>query len=284
MVRRTSRCELVEKAGRATAMRNILRRGIFYSVALFTLLGVFGVAQAFAQCGSRGGPGYRGPDGRCVPWNALDRICGVPPETRCTPERVNPDRRDEKKLQIRPPTAINAPSGSVAFIARPFAINSRWIACFTPGHDCTAEIVSAVTSIGANSELLVQAYGFTNDSIIKAIVEAKKRGAAVKVILDKSNEQPRYSGRITCLTNHSIDALLTDDKVAIAHNKVMVIDGRTVITGSFNFTKAAQDRNAENVLIVSDDPTLAATYAENWKQRAEASREYQPKQAVACPW
>lgn len=42
----------------------------------------------------------------------------------------------------------------------------------------------------------------------------------------------------------------------IAHNKVMVIDGRTVITGSFNFTKAAEESNAENLLVI-DDADLA---------------------------
>lgn len=37
-------------------------------------------------CGCRGGPGWRGPNGRCVGYRALDRVCGVPPTTRCTYE------------------------------------------------------------------------------------------------------------------------------------------------------------------------------------------------------
>jgi phosphatidylserine/phosphatidylglycerophosphate/cardiolipin synthase-like enzyme len=66
----------------------------------------------------------------------------------------------------------------------------------------------------------------------------------VNVILDRVNEQDRL--------NHGIDPLI-DDRVVIAHNKIMVIDDRNVITGSFNFTRAAQ-RNAENVLFfVIDD-------------------------------
>ena len=43
-----------------------------------------------------------------------------------------------------------------------------------------------------------------------------------------------------------------DAEHAIAHNKVMIIDGETVITGSFNFTKAAEENNAENLLIIHD--------------------------------
>lgn len=58
--------------------------------------------------------------------------------------------------------------------------------------------------------------------------------------------------------------VLIDAKHAIAHNKVIVIDGETVLTGSFNFTKAAQDKNAENLLILHDRK-LAAQYAENWR-------------------
>ena len=52
----------------------------------------------------------------------------------------------------------------------------------------------------------------------------------------------------------------------------MVIDRRAVITGSFDFTKAAQEQNAENVLLINDDPVLAAAYTTNWEQRADASR------------
>ena len=54
--------------------------------------------------------------------------------------------------------------------------------------------------------------------------------------------------------------MLIDDRVAIAHNKVLVIDGKHVITGSFNFTRAAQSRNAENVLVVTDAAELASSY------------------------
>jgi len=54
----------------------------------------------------------------------------------------------------------------------------------------------------------------------------------------------------------------------IAHNKVMIIDRKKVITGSFNFTNAADNRNAENVLLI-EDSELAATYIDNWKNRAK---------------
>jgi phosphatidylserine/phosphatidylglycerophosphate/cardiolipin synthase-like enzyme len=63
-------------------------------------------------------------------------------------------------------------------------------------------------------------------------------------------------------------------RLAIAHNKIMVIDGKTVLTGSFNFTKAAEDDNAENLLVIQD-PALAAKYAANWQAHLSHSEAYQ---------
>jgi phosphatidylserine/phosphatidylglycerophosphate/cardiolipin synthase-like enzyme len=94
----------------------------------------------------------------------------------------------------------------------------------------------------------------------------------VKAILDKSQWTERYSGA-TSLSNHQIPVLI-DDKHAIAHNKVMVIDDNTVITGSFNFTKAAEEKNAENVIVLQDNPVLANVYAQNWRAHAEHSVAY----------
>jgi phosphatidylserine/phosphatidylglycerophosphate/cardiolipin synthase-like enzyme len=53
----------------------------------------------------------------------------------------------------------------------------------------------------------------------------------------------------------------------------MVIDNKNIITGSFNFTKSAQDRNAENVLIILDDQTVAKKYIANWEKRAAVSKK-----------
>ena len=66
---------------------------------------------------------------------------------------------------------------------------------------------------------------------------------------------------------------MIDAKHAIAHNKVMVIDHRFVISGSFNFTKAAESSNAENLLII-DDPDLAKKYMDNWQHHFEHSEAY----------
>ena len=55
---------------------------------------------------------------------------------------------------------------------------------------------------------------------------------------------------------------MSDADHAISHNRIMMIDGEGIITGSFNFTKASQDKNAENVLIIRD-PALGAQNTKN---------------------
>jgi phosphatidylserine/phosphatidylglycerophosphate/cardiolipin synthase-like enzyme len=130
--------------------------------------------------------------------------------------------------------------------------------CFTPGGNCTEAIVHAMNN--AKRTILVQAYSFTSAPIAKALLVAHKRGVQVQVILDKSQRSEKYS-LADFLANQGVPTMI-DANHAISHNKVMIIDGEVVITGSFNFTKAAQEKNAENMLIVRDK-ALAAQYTQN---------------------
>jgi phosphatidylserine/phosphatidylglycerophosphate/cardiolipin synthase-like enzyme len=126
---------------------------------------------------------------------------------------------------------------------------------FSPGGGCTDAINKAIGQ--SKQEILVQAYSFTSALIAKALLEAHKRGVKVQVILDKSQRSEKYTSA-TFLTNAGIPTFI-DAKHAIAHNKIMIIDREIVITGSFNFTKAAEEKNAENVLIIKGK-ALAKVY------------------------
>jgi phosphatidylserine/phosphatidylglycerophosphate/cardiolipin synthase-like enzyme len=116
-----------------------------------------------------------------------------------------------------------------------------------------------------------QAYSFTSYRIAKALLDAHKRGVKVEVILDKSQRTDQYSSA-TFFGNDRIPVKI-DSVHAIAHNKVMVIDGETVITGSFNFTKAAEENNAENLLVIQDKK-LAERYTKNWEDHAKHSEVF----------
>lgn len=143
--------------------------------------------------------------------------------------------------------------------------------CFTPGQNCAQFIVRQIDA--ARSELLVQAYGFTNAAILDAIERAKERGVAVTALVDKSN-----AGN-TKVERRCIEVQF-DGTSGIAHNKVIVIDGRHVITGSFNFTESAQKKNAENVLLIANDPEVAQRFGANFAQLAAKAR---PSEFKPCP-
>lgn len=90
-------------------------------------------------------------------------------------------------------------------------------------------------------------------------------------MLDKSQERGK-GGILEILSSADIQIRI-DDKVSIAHNEVIVIDHATTVTGSFNFTNAAQHKNAENALIVGDERSLAQTYEANFVKRWRVSRD-----------
>ena len=121
---------------------------------------------------------------------------------------------------------------------------------------------------------MVQAYSFTSAAIAKALVDAHKRGVRVSVILDKSQRKEKYTEADFLL--HAGVATFIDSKHAIAHNKIMILDGQTVITGSFKFTKAAEESNAENLLVIPDS-AIAAKYWANWQEHAKHAERYAGK-------
>jgi phosphatidylserine/phosphatidylglycerophosphate/cardiolipin synthase-like enzyme len=148
--------------------------------------------------------------------------------------------------------------------------SARVAVYFSPHGGATAAVVHEVNA--ATDHILVQAYSFTSAPIAKALVDAHKRGVKVLAVLDKSNETKKYSAA-TFLINAGIQTLI-DDQHAIAHSKVLVIDSATVITGSFNFTKAAEASNAENLLVIKDAPELVQAYEANVQAHAAHSHPY----------
>ena len=142
---------------------------------------------------------------------------------------------------------------------------------FSPRGGATEAITREIAS--AQREILIQAYGFTSIPIAKALLESKKRGVKIEAVLDKSNATAKYSAA-TFLFNAGIPVLI-DSSHAIAHNKVMIIDRQTLITGSFNFTRAAEEKNAENLLILRGNKPLIEKYFDNYEAHKGHSTLYQ---------
>jgi phosphatidylserine/phosphatidylglycerophosphate/cardiolipin synthase-like enzyme len=144
-------------------------------------------------------------------------------------------------------------------------------AYFSPHGGAAESIVKEL--INARTEILVQAYSFTSKPIAKALVDAKMRGIKIEVILDKSQRSQKYSSA-DFLAHAGIPTYI-DSAHAIAHNKIMIIDRGTLITGSFNFTKAAEEKNTENLLIMKGNKQLVDRYIQNFNEHEKHSQRYE---------
>jgi phosphatidylserine/phosphatidylglycerophosphate/cardiolipin synthase-like enzyme len=162
----------------------------------------------------------------------------------------------------------SGPPAAVA--ATPAATSGNIAVYFSPKGGCTEAVVDEIN--GAKQTLDIQAYSFTSAPIASAVKAAFERGIKVRVILDKSQRTDRYSSA-TYLYNGKVPVWI-DAKHAIAHNKIMLIDGKTIITGSFNFTKQAEEENGENLLVIRDDSKLCAAYADNFAAHLKHSEKY----------
>ena len=154
---------------------------------------------------------------------------------------------------------------------------------FSPDGGATHELVRLINAAQKNIE--VQAYSFTSKPVIAALIRARQRGVKVAIILDRSNvERRNYRTRTyRRFISPGLEAVYTagiptyiDDRYLIAHNKVMLIDGHIIITGSFNFSYAAAHFNAENMLVIRNVPALFNRYEKNFLFHEHTSARYQP--------
>ncbi|HUY68791.1 MAG TPA: phospholipase D family protein [Alphaproteobacteria bacterium] len=153
------------------------------------------------------------------------------------------------------------------FVLPPGAEAATLEDAFSPRQGATDLIVKTIGE--ARTSICVAAYLFTSHPIAAALVKAHARGVDVRVVLDGHQD---YRRAIDYMDRHGI-ATRFNDRYAIMHDKFMIVDRRTLETGSFNFTRSAEDNNAENVLVVHDSPRIVADYRRQWnKLWAEAAR------------
>jgi len=136
---------------------------------------------------------------------------------------------------------------------------------FSPKGGCTDAIVNEINH--ARKEILVQAYSFTCPAIAAALIAARARGVKVLILLDRANEKDSRS-ELGIIEHQGVDVLI-DAHHAIAHNKIIIIDQQTLITGSFNFTRQAEHENAENMLILKGSPHILDPYVKNFMAHKE---------------
>ena len=139
-------------------------------------------------------------------------------------------------------------------------------ACFSPQGKCSTYILREIES--AKQELLVAVYAFTSDDLASALVQAKKRGVTVQVVVDREFDRTNDNSKGKFLEAQKIPlrrvsaspSKIGEKEPGLMHQKFAVIDRRVVFTGSYNWTQSAESRNDENLLVFRDASGLAEEY------------------------
>lgn len=159
--------------------------------------------------------------------------------------------------------------------SQPIVAQGTLQAAFTPWDDVESLIADAIDN--ARKQVLVQAYLLTSKKIAMTLIHAHQRRIDVRILVDAEQLSKGDSSKVPDLSAAGIPVWV-ETKYQNAHNKIIVIDANTadavVITGSFNFTWAAQHKNAENILIARSNPALTSRYALNWERHQHEASPY----------
>lgn len=136
---------------------------------------------------------------------------------------------------------------------------------FSPEAGSEALVVKVIGS--AKESLRLAGYSFTSPAVVRALMDAKRRGVDVQVLVDDKGNHSRSSVAAIGLVAGAGIPVRTIAAYAIHHDKYIVVDARTTETGSFNYSQAAARSNSENVLVVWNDPRVAASFLKHWDSR-----------------
>ncbi|WP_312743087.1 phospholipase D family protein [Cedecea neteri] len=136
---------------------------------------------------------------------------------------------------------------------------------FSPEGSARALVLQ--TLAGAQKSIRMIGYSFQAPDIVQALVDAKKRGVDVRVVVDKRRNQNKASLKAMHVAAANGIQLRIDGHYHIQHDKTIVVDERTVETGSFNFAPSAETENSENVVVLSNMPDIARQYVAHWESR-----------------
>ncbi len=139
---------------------------------------------------------------------------------------------------------------------------------FSPQDGTLEHILSAVNSAQESVDFL--AYSFTSDELAQALIERSNAGVTVRGVFDKDQYHSNSGTEYETLHTAGLDVWL-DANPRLMHHKVIIIDGKVVITGSYNFSNNAEQYNDENTLIIHD-PKIAADYQSEFQHIYELSQ------------
>jgi phosphatidylserine/phosphatidylglycerophosphate/cardiolipin synthase-like enzyme len=144
--------------------------------------------------------------------------------------------------------------------------------CFSPHGGCKSSVIEEIKK--ARGEILIAMYYFTDRDIINAVCESKKKGVNIRVVLDKSQKAGKYNRSIRLVENNI--PVRYDTRDGLMHDKFAVIDDTVLVEGSFNWTRSADEKNRENIMIIKN-PEIAKIFSNEfekiWRASVDAEKE-----------
>ena len=116
---------------------------------------------------------------------------------------------------------------------------------FSPDGQCKFKVIEWIGR--ANSSIHILIYSFTLDSVSDALITAYNEGVEIKVVFEKS--QISHYSEYQKLETLGV-SVRNDTNSKLMHHKVMIIDEKIVLTGSFNWSKSGQESNNENLIVI----------------------------------
>ena len=124
---------------------------------------------------------------------------------------------------------------------------------FCPEDNCADHLIEKIDSATSNIDIAI--YSFTHDEIADALIRASERGIKVRVLEDFTQSQNRYS-EDERLVKNGVEVKTVKKSGGIMHNKFIIVDDALVGTGSFNYSRNADESNDENLVFLSDAKTV----------------------------
>lgn len=145
---------------------------------------------------------------------------------------------------------------------------------FSPNAGAERLVLKVINA--SRKSIRLAAYSFTSPQVVRALLDAKRRGVDVRVVVDeKGNQSKAGTAALNLLAGGGIAARLNGE-YAIHHDKYIVADGLHVQTGSFNYSQAAAKSNSENVIVIWHNADLAAAYLRHWQSRFDEGVKFKP--------
>jgi len=140
-----------------------------------------------------------------------------------------------------PDTVSNTPNPSIS-------VEGTIIETYFSPDDGVADVIIDLLD-EAEESIYFMAFSFTSDDISDAIQRRAQGGVIVAGVFDESQTRSNQGGEYDSLLQAGLN-VRQDNIDGLMHHKVFIIDQRIVITGSYNFSRSAEERNDENILVI----------------------------------